>query len=145
MKGYIFLYTLFLPLNCSLFTGNTQECQLLTIAVLSFAMLANLSSSKSVQRMDTLWFCLLTVLIASLFSRIHLFLQISLLPLQPLLLDPGNEALPALLCQHITLLFRMYQIYRKNEHIFSIKNVNKFKSDTNCFPYQDNTNNRNGK
>lgn len=57
MRGYIFFYTLFLPLNCSLFTGNTQECQLLPIAVPPFAMLANLSSSKSVQRMDTLCFC----------------------------------------------------------------------------------------
>jgi len=57
MRGYIFFYTLFLPLNCSLLSGNTREGQLLTTAVLSFAMLANLSSSKSVQRMDMLWFC----------------------------------------------------------------------------------------
>lgn len=38
------------------FTGNTQEGQLLTIAVLSLAMLANPHSSKSVQRIDALWF-----------------------------------------------------------------------------------------
>lgn len=48
----------FSPLNCSLFTGNTQECQLLTIAVPSFAMLAKPSSSQSsALRMDTLCFC----------------------------------------------------------------------------------------
>lgn len=57
MRGYVFFYRLFLPLNCSLFTGNTQECQLLTIALLSFATLANLSSTKPVQRMDMLCFC----------------------------------------------------------------------------------------
>ena len=56
IRGYVFFYILFFPLNCSLFTGNTQECQLLTIAVPSFATLANLSSSKSVQRMDMLCF-----------------------------------------------------------------------------------------
>lgn len=38
------------------FTGNTQEGQLLTIAVLSLAMLANPHSSKSVQRIDAFWF-----------------------------------------------------------------------------------------
>lgn len=56
MRRYLFFYTVFFPPDCSLFTGNTQEGQLLTIAALSLTMLANPHSSKSVQRIDVLWF-----------------------------------------------------------------------------------------
>lgn len=53
-----------------------------------------------------------TILIASLSYKIHLFLQISFLSLQLLLLDPGKEILPVVTVPAITLLFRMNQIYR---------------------------------
>lgn len=91
--------THFFTLNCSLFTGNTQACQLLTIVVPSFAMLADLSSSKSVQRIDTLRVCRYFVRLKSVFKStfilVDIFVIIADFVIRPWKQGPPCIAVPA--------------------------------------------------
>lgn len=95
---FSFIY-FFSPLNCSLFTGNTQECQLLTTAVPSFAMLAKPSSSQSALRMDTLCFCTYSPHCKSVFKNTFIladiFAFIATVAIRPWKWGPPCIAVPA--------------------------------------------------